>query len=301
MPRQSLGRGLSALLGDEKPAAAAEAPIQERSTPARVNSLDIDLIVPNPEQPRVNFGENELEELATSIRANGIVQPIVVRSVGADRYQIVAGERRWRAAQKAGLRKVPVSVNDVSDEKLLEIALIENIQRQQLNPIEEANAFRKLIDSIGLTQEEVAERVGKERTLITTTMRLLKLPVEVQKHLIEGKLSLSHGRALLMSDDATVQQYVANEIVAQGLSVREAERRVKSAKLSPKEKAGPSVRVVDPNVKVAETRMMRHLSTNVKILPAKKGTGGKIEIEYYGIDDLNRIYEMLTKNKGEQG
>ncbi|MBX3281504.1 MAG: ParB/RepB/Spo0J family partition protein [Acidobacteria bacterium] len=299
MPRQSLGRGLSALLGDEKPATSAVSPVAEAAASARVNELDIDLIAPNPEQPRVNFAENELEELAASIRANGIVQPIVVRPVGENRFQIVAGERRWRAAQKAGLRKVPVSIREVSDEKLLEIALIENIQRQQLNPIEEANAFRKLIDSIGLTQEEIAERVGKERTLITTTMRLLKLPDAVQKHLIGGKLSLSHGRALLMSDDASVQRSVADEIVGQGLSVREAERRVKAAKRAPKERAEPQARVVDPNVKVAETRMMRHLSTNVKILPAKKGTGGKIEIEYYGIDDLNRIYELLTKNKGE--
>ncbi len=299
MPRQSLGRGLSALLGDEKPAAAAEAKAPEVLTPKRVNELDIDLIVPNPEQPRVNFGENELEELAASIRANGIVQPIVVRPAGENRYQIVAGERRWRAAQKAGLRKVPVSIKEVSDEKLLEIALIENIQRQQLNPIEEANAFRKLIDSIGLTQEEVSERVGKERTIITTTMRLLKLPVDIQKHLIDGKLSLSHGRALLMSDDATVQRSVAEATISQGLSVREVERCVKAAKRTPKEKAEPQARVVDPNVKVAETRMMRHLSTNVKIVPAKKGTGGKIEIEYYGVDDLNRIYDLLIKNKGE--
>ncbi|HMU33956.1 MAG TPA: ParB/RepB/Spo0J family partition protein [Pyrinomonadaceae bacterium] len=299
MPRQSLGRGLSALLGDEKPAATESAIRDAAALPTRVNELDIDLIEPNPEQPRVNFADNELEELAASIRANGIVQPIVVRPKGENRYQIVAGERRWRAAQKAGLRKVPVSVREVSDEKLLEIALIENIQRQQLNPIEEANAFRKLVDSIGLTQEEVAERVGKERTLITTTMRLLKLPEAVQKHLIAGKLSLSHGRALLMSDDAATQRRVADDIIAQGLSVREAERRVKSAKRPPREKAEPAARIVDPNVKVAETRMMRHLSTNVKILPAKKGTGGKIEIEYYGIDDLNRIYEMLTNKKGE--
>lgn len=299
MPRQSLGRGLSALLGDEKPVAVSELPTMETTVPNRVNELDIDLIAPNPEQPRVNFAENELEELARSIRANGIVQAIVVRSAGENRYQIVAGERRWRAAQKAGLRKVPVSVKEVSDEKLLEVALIENIQRQQLNPIEEANAFRKLIDSIGLTQEEVSERVGKERTLITTTMRLLKLPDEVQKHLIDGKLSLSHGRALLMSDDAATQRIVADEAIAQGLSVRETERRVKAAKRAPKEREEPQARVVDPNVKVAETRMKRHLSTNVKILPAKKGTGGKIEIEYYGIDDLNRIYEMLIKNKGE--
>lgn len=287
MARQTLGRGLSALLGDEKP--------QGLETGATgVNEIDIDLIDPNPEQPRTRFSDEKLDELAASIRHNGIVQPVVLRSVGT-RYQIVAGERRWRAAQRAALRKVPAVVRDIPDEKLLEIALVENIQRHELNPIEEANAYRKLIDTIGLTQEMVAERVGKERTLITTTMRLLKLPKDVQARIVEGKLSLSHGRALLMTDDQSVQRAVASEAVERGLSVRDTERAVKRFATKPPASA-PSKnlpRAVDANMKAAETKLMRKLSTNVKIVPGKKGTSGKIEIEYYGTDDLDRIYQML--------
>lgn len=284
MARQTLGRGLSALLGDEKPQAAETGTLE----------IDIDLIEPNPQQPRVRFTDEKLDELAASIRANGIVQPVVLRAVG-DRYQIVAGERRWRAAQRAELRRVPAVIRDIPDDKLLEIALVENIQRHELNAIEEANAYRKLIEQIGLTQEQVAERVGKERTLITTTMRLLKLPNDVQRHIVEGKLSFSHGRALLMTDDPSIQRVVANEAVDRGFSVRETEKTVKRlvknpSQIDPKK---PAPRVVDPNVKSAETKLMRKLSTNVKIVAGKKGTTGKIEIEYYGTDDLDRIYQML--------
>src|SRR3954467_15830553 len=200
MVRQPLGRGLGALIGDST-ATAPSVNIDSGS------EIDIDLIDPNPQQPRTRFEPSDLDNLAASIRANGIVQPIVVRSHGG-RYQIIAGERRWRAGQQAALRKVPVVIKNIPDDKLLELALIENIQRQELNPIEEANAYRRLIENIGLTQEQVAERVGKERTLITTTMRLLKLPDDIQKHIIHGKLSLSHGRALLMSDDAKIQREV---------------------------------------------------------------------------------------------
>ncbi len=284
MARQTLGRGLSALLGDEKPQAPETGTLE----------IDIDLIEPNPQQPRVRFTDEKLDELAASIRANGIVQPVVLRAVG-DRYQIVAGERRWRAAQRAELRRVPAVIRDIPDDKLLEIALVENIQRHELNAIEEANAYRKLIEQIGLTQEQVAERVGKERTLITTTMRLLKLPNDVQRHIVEGKLSFSHGRALLMTDDPSIQRVVANEAVDRGFSVRETEKTVKRlvknpSQMDPKK---PAPRVVDPNVKSAETKLMRKLSTNVKIVAGKKGTTGKIEIEYYGTDDLDRIYQML--------
>ena len=180
MPRQPLGRGLSALIGEDTTRATA---------PAFVPSeIDIDLIDTNPQQPRERFNEAELEQLAVSIRANGVVQPIVLRKAG-DRYQIVAGERRWRATQRAGIRKIPAVVRDIPDEKLLELALIENIQRQELNPIEEANAYRRLIENIGLTQEALSERVGKERTVITTTMRLLKLPNDVQRLISEGRLA----------------------------------------------------------------------------------------------------------------
>jgi ParB family chromosome partitioning protein len=287
MARQPLGRGLSALMGDEK-APAIEYGVRE---------IDIDLIDPNPEQPRTRFAEEKLAELAASIRSNGVVQPIVLRAVGS-RYQIVAGERRWRAAQRAELRKLPAVVRDIPDDKLLEIALIENIQRHELNPIEEAKAYRKLIDSIGLTQEQVSERVGRERSLVATTMRLLKLPSEVQNHIIEGRLSLSHGRALLMADDPKVQRAVAKEIIERGLSVRETERTVKrTANGGPNAQSKSTPRVVDPNTKAAETKLMRKLSTNVKILPSAKGTSGKIQIEYYGTDDLDRIYQMIMGPK----
>lgn len=287
MARQSLGRGLSALLGEDKTtAASADA------------EIDINLIDPNPQQPRTRFAESSLDELAQSIRANGVVQPIVVRPKGK-RYEIVAGERRWRAAQKADLRRIPAVVKQVSDDKLLELALVENIQRQELNPIEEAKAYRKLIDNIGLTQEMVAERVGKSRTIVTTAMRLLKLPGEIQKNLEEGKLSAGHGRALLMTEDPRIQNSIARAIIERGLSVRETEQAVKKGGATTLKTVNKSVtRVVDPNVRVAETKLMRTLSTNVKILPAKKGKGGKIEIEYYGVDDLNRIYEVIINNKG---
>lgn len=286
MARQSLGRGLSALLGEEK-----FETIETSST-----EIDIDLIEPNPEQPRTRFADENLNELAASIRANGIVQPIVVRKQGT-RFQIVAGERRWRAAQRAELRRVPVVIKEVPDDKLLEIALIENIQRQELNPIEEANAYRKLIEQVGLTQEQVSERVGKERTLVTTTMRLLKLPNDIQRHIVEGELSLSHGRALLMTDNHNVQLLVANDAINGGWSVRATEAAVKKFAKNPSQitETKAVTRSFDPNVKSAETKLMRRFSTSVKILPGKKGTGGKIEIEYYGTDDLDRLYQMLIK------
>jgi ParB family transcriptional regulator, chromosome partitioning protein len=288
MARQPLGRGLGALIGESIPAATA--------TSEASSEIDIDLIDPNPEQPRHRFDSGELEALAASIRANGIVQPIVVRP-HAGRYQIVAGERRWRAAQQAGLRRAPVVVKDIPDDKLLELALVENIQRQELNPIEEANAYRKLIENIGLTQEQVAERIGKERSLIATTMRLLKLPNEVQSHIAEGKLSLSHGRALLMSDDPKIQRVVAQLAIDKDLSVRDTERAVKRLKTGAEkaEVAKRSIILKDANMRAAETRLSRLLSTNVKINPGGKGKGGKIEIEYYGPDDLTRVFDLLIK------
>jgi ParB family transcriptional regulator, chromosome partitioning protein len=288
MARQPLGRGLGALIGESSTAAAA---VPEAST-----EIDIDLIDPNPEQPRHRFDPRDLESLAASIRANGIVQPIVVRP-HAGRYQIVAGERRWRAAQQAGLRRVPVVIKEIPDEKLLELALVENIQRQELNPIEEANAYRKLIDSIGLTQEQVAERVGKERSLIATTMRLLKLPNDIQRHIVEGKLSLSHGRALLMSEDPKIQRMVAQLAIDKDLSVRDTERAIKRLNTG-SEKADAAKRSIilkDANMRAAETKLSRYLSTNVKINPGGKDKGGKIEIEYYGPDDLTRVFDLLIK------
>lgn len=281
MVRQPLGRGLSALLGDEKPK-------------DNILELGIDQIEPNSEQPRTRFEETALAELSQSIKANGIVQPIVVRRKG-DAYQIVAGERRWRAAQKAGLRNVPVVVREVADEKLLELALIENIQRQELNPIEEARAYRKLIDTIGLTQDVVAERVGKERSLISTALRLLRLPDEILKMIEEQKISAGHGRALLMAENPAEQRRVAKAIVAMSLSVRETERMIKRPVKTSRQNADTK-RVSggrDANVIAAETKLRRKLGTSVNILPSKTGVGGKVEIEYYSMDDLSRVYQLI--------
>ncbi|CAN5773215.1 ParB/RepB/Spo0J family partition protein [soil metagenome] len=297
MARKTLGRGLSALLGE---------PAEElRSThdlpAAGIQEIDISRITGNPEQPRTRFEDKALDELARSITANGIVQPIVIRSKGIG-FEIVAGERRWRAAQRAGLHKIPAVIKEVSDDKILEIALIENIQREELNPIEEANAYRKLIDNIGLTQEQLSEQVGKERSLIATTLRLLKLPREIQKLVEEGKLSAGHGRALLLSDDKTVQMRTARAIVEKQMSVREAERTIKrSAENFAATSNRKGVITKDANVRQAETRMMRSLGTNVKIKPKGKGNAGKIEIEYYNTDDLDRLYRLLTIDVDKSG
>jgi ParB family chromosome partitioning protein len=281
MARKTLGLGLSALLGEDT--------VGPESSPAEIG---VDLIEPNPQQPRTQFAESQLDDLARSIRANGVVQPIVVRRHG-DRFQVIAGERRWRASQRAGLQKIPAVVRDIPDEKLLELALVENIQRQELNPIEEANAYRKLIDHVGLTQEMLSERVGKERTAIATSIRLLKLPNDIQRQIINGRLTAGHGRALLLADDHGIQRIVANSAIEMGFSVRETEKAIKRLlRHGPQTKATKALMPKsDANVKAAETRLMRHFGTNVKISPGKKG-GGKIEIEYYSEDDLNRLYQL---------
>ena len=286
MARQPLGRGLSALLGDE-------------STKDNVLELDIDQIEPNSEQPRTRFTETALDELAQSITANGIVQPIIVRKKGS-KYQIVAGERRWRAAQRAGLRRIPAVVREVSDDKLLELALIENIQRQELNAVEEARAFRKLIDSIGLTQEMVSERIGKERSMIATSLRLLRLPAEVLTYIEEEKLTAGHGRALLLSNDPSAQRRIAKSIIDLALSVRETEKLVKRlGKIGSQTVDKTTVKAAkDANIVSAETKLRRKLGTNVNILPGKRGVGGKVEIEYYSMDDLDRIYQVIIQSNG---
>ncbi|HEY0459840.1 MAG TPA: ParB/RepB/Spo0J family partition protein [Pyrinomonadaceae bacterium] len=286
MARQVLGRGLSALLGEETTKSSGE----------ELLDLDLDLIEPNINQPRSRFTEENLEELAQSIRANGIVQPIIVRRRGG-RYQIVAGERRWRAGQRAGLQKIPAVVREVSDEKLLELALIENIQRQELNPIEEAKAYKNLINAIGLTQEMVAERVGKNRTVITTSLRLLKLPDEIQKLIEEEKISAGHGRALLMLEDIETQKRVAKTVMEMALSVRETEKSVKRIGRGDSQNTEKTAvkSKVDANIKAAETKLRRYLGTNVRIIPDGKGTGGKIEIEYYGEVDLDRVFNSILK------
>ena len=287
MARKALGRGLSALITEETDTPNGSAGSLE---------IDIDLITPNPEQPRTRFAEENLEELAQSIRANGIVQPILVRRKNG-RYEIVAGERRWRASQRAGLQRIPAVIKEVTDEKLLELALIENIQRQELNAMEEARAYRKLIDTIGLTQEMIAEQVGKDRTLVATSLRLLKLPADIQKLIEEQKLSAGHGRALLMAENADSQRRIARKVIEMSLSVRETEKVVKRADRTETGSATNKEvkRTIDANTKAAETKLRRHFGTNVRIVPNSKGRGGTVEIEVGGESDLDRIYELILK------
>ena len=274
---------MSALLSD-KPVTANEEFIE----------IDIDLIEPNHLQPRTRFDEAQLEELTHSIKLNGVVQPILARRIVGARYQIVAGERRWRAAQRAGIQRIPAIVREIPDEKMLELALIENIQRQELNAIEEAYAYKRLIETLGLTQEAVAQRVGRDRTFITNYLRLLRLPEAIQRMVEDNIISMGHARALLGMDDSELQCKLAHSIVEHGLSVRETERAVKRLI----ESANATIisnetKHSDANLRIAEDKLRRRLGTQVRVLPNSKGSGGKIELQYYNDDDLNRLYELL--------
>jgi ParB family chromosome partitioning protein len=261
--------------------------------------IDIDLIEPNAAQPRTHFDEGRLEELAQSIRSNGIVQPILVRRRGA-RYQLIAGERRWRAAQRAGLQQVSAIVREIPDDKLLELALIENIQRQELNAIEEARAYKRLIETLGLTQETVAQRVGRDRSFITNYLRLLRLPNDIQCLVEEEKLTMGHARALLGVDDQDIQRNLAKNIIEHSLSVRETERRIKKIICGESAIADvlPASSRDNANIRAAETKLRRRLGTQVRLLPSQRGTGGKIEIEYYNDNDLDRLYQLLISGQG---
>ena len=261
-----------------------------------LKEVEIDVIEPNNLQPRTRFDEKQLEELAQSIKENGIVQPILVRKINAERYQIVAGERRWRAAQRAGLYKIPVIVRDVADDKMLELALIENIQRQELNAIEEAQAYKRLIDTLGLTQETVAQRVGRDRTFVTNYLRLLRLPEDIQRLVEENQISMGHARALLGLDDSDKQRDLARVVIEKNLSVRETERTIKRIinNEKPIRDEEQKVEAVDANVRLAEGKLRRRFGTQVRILPNQQGEGGKIEVHYYNDGDLHRIYQLLN-------
>jgi ParB family chromosome partitioning protein len=280
MNRKALGRGLGALL-------SSDSTIDLGAEPSEV---DLDSIVPGPMQPRTHFDEAALESLAESIRSHGIVQPLLVRRKG-DGYELVAGERRWRAAKLAGITRVPVVVKEVPDESLLEIALIENIQRENLNPIEEAQAYRKLIDTVGLTQESLASRVGRDRSYITNYLRLLKLTDDVQQLVKEGRLSTGHARALLALNHPDLQRRIARQVIDGGLSVRVTEQLVQKA--SEEKPARRPPLPIDPNIKAAETKLRRALGTQVKILQAADGKG-KLEISFFNTRDLDRIYNLLV-------
>ncbi|HXN19544.1 MAG TPA: ParB/RepB/Spo0J family partition protein [Candidatus Binatus sp.] len=251
--------------------------------------LDIDLIDPSPYQPRSRFREEALEELARSIRASGIVQPLVVRKVGA-RHQLIAGERRWRAAQRAGLSRVPIVIRNVPDEMALEMTLVENLQREDLNPVEQAHAFQRLIEEFHLTQEEVAERTGKDRTTIANAVRLLKLEEPILTLLEDGRLSSGHGRALLAIADHATRLATAQRVARTGMTVRQVERL---ATRGPRARAIPSINQPDPNTKAALEELQREYGTRVLIQPRRLAKPGQLIFEYYDDSDLTRLYDQL--------
>ncbi len=289
--RRVLGKGLSALLP------ARPAPALEDATAAQPSesTVPVDLIDANPLQPRRLFQPERLAELAQSIRANGIIQPLVVRRTG-QRYQLVAGERRWRAAKLAGLQQVPVVLQDIPDERLLEITLIENIQREDLNPIETAVAFQRMASELDLSPEAIGTRTGKDRSTVVNSIRLLQLPSDLQQLVAERRLSAGHARCLLSLPEPEMQREVAERAVARGWSVREMERTTQKMLEGRKPKSVDEVET-DPNVRAAIEDMERVLGTKVRIVE-KARQKGRIEIEYYSAEDLDRIYGAIIGSNG---
>jgi ParB family chromosome partitioning protein len=285
-----LGKGLSALLGP-RPPAAEPVPAALQPPTEELLQVSVDQIDPNPLQARTIFQTERLQELSQSIKANGVIQPLVVRRRGG-RYQLVAGERRWRAAKLGGLTRVPVVVQELSDEQLLEVTLIENIQREDLTAIEVARAFDRLVKELNLSHEEIASRTGKDRTTITNTLRLLRLPSDIQQLLSEHRLSMGHARAILGLPTVELQRQVAEKASSQGLSVRQVERLIQRMTES-REPKSPEEILADPNVKSAIQELERILGTRVRIIPKSEGRG-RIEIEYYSAEDLNRVYELIA-------
>jgi ParB family chromosome partitioning protein len=255
--------------------------------------VDIDLIDPNPYQPRTHFREQALEELAISIQANGIIQPIVLRKAGA-RFQLIAGERRWRAAQRAGLQRVPAVLRDVPEEQALELTLVENLQREDLNPVEEARAFDRLLNDFHLTQEEVAARTGKDRTTIANSVRLLRLDKQILDMMEEGKLTAGHGRSLLGVADAGLRYKLAHRIAHGGLTVRQLERFV-VRKSRPGQAPKDEMAKVDPNWRAAIEELERHLGTKVTLRMGDKRRNrpGQLIIDFYSDEQASQIYEKL--------
>jgi ParB family chromosome partitioning protein len=288
--RPALGKGLSALIPDAPETLAA---------PRSFLEIDIDLLEPNDYQPRGRMEDERLDELTQSIRVNGIIQPIVARRTDGQRYQIIAGERRWRAAQRAGLHRVPVVLKEIgSDDKQrrLEMALIENIQRENLNPIEEAHAYRRLVDEFGLTHEDVAAQVGKDRSSVANTLRLLRLPEEVQAEVAVGRLSMGHARAIVALSSDADQRRVARDVLTRNLSVRETEAVVKKASLSGNASPGrQEVKKKDVHTRAAEEQLRLALGTPVEI--KRRGKRGVVEIAFTNEDELQRIYEYLTDRR----
>jgi ParB family transcriptional regulator, chromosome partitioning protein len=285
MTRKALGRGLSALIPDPEPGGTATGASELTHT------ISVGLIDPNPFQPRTRFAEDGLNELADSVRANGVIQPVLLRPTGA-RYQLVAGERRWRAAQMAGLVAVPAIVRDLDDREAVELALTENLLRDDLGPIEAARAYRGLQERFGVSQEEIAQRLGLNRVTVTNTLRLLKLPANIQAMIEQGQLTAGHARAILAVANEEDQLKLAEQIVKRSLSVREAER-IASYKPAPTPpgSTGDEAKSIDPNVRAAVTELERKLGTRVRI--SGDGSKGKIEVSYFSAEDLTRLYDLI--------
>lgn len=293
-PRKALGKGLSALL----PARAQQIPDGKPARPAGVSEISIDLIEPNPVQPRTVFQADKLEELAQSIRSNGIIQPLIVQRSG-ERYQLVAGERRWRAAKLAGLVQVPAIIREFANDRLLEIALIENIQREDLNPMELAEALDRLVREHHLSHEDIGRRTGKDRSTVTNLLRLLKLPKEIQILLAEHRLSMGHARAILGLPTEDQQTDVAQRTVTQGLSVRQVERLIQmmTTERDPAPTIEKAERAPDPNVTAATRELEAALGTRVRIV-TQSHDRGRIEIEYFSFEELDRIYNQIVAGRG---
>jgi len=281
MTKKPLGRGLSALLP------------RESAISEEVRNVEIDQIRPSDDQPRTRFDQERLNDLALSIKSNGIIQPLLVRRRGG-MYELIAGERRWRAAQLAEIKSLPVIIREIPDEKVLELSLIENIQRQELNPIEEAKAYRKLISELNLQHDEVARRVGRDRSVITNYLRILKLPDDIQSLVAQEKLSMGHARALLGVDSPHLMRSLSQRILQKHWSVRETEDRVR--KLNRKESASLTGQVsdrIDPNIRAAEAKLRTHLGRQVKIVQDKAKSSGRLELHYYDSADLDTLYQLL--------
>jgi len=296
-----LGKGLGALIRDvevETPQAApAVATTATAAAPALAVAggpllLDIDLLDPSPYQPRTRFSEAALEELAQSIRFSGIIQPLVVRKIGA-RYQLIAGERRWRAAQRAQLLRVPVILREVGDEQALELTLVENIQREDLNPIEQARAFQRLMDQFHLTQDEVATRTGKDRATVANSVRLLMLNETFLEWIEEGKITAGHGRALLAIEDPKLRLDLAQKASRGKLTVRQVERM--ATRRARRKPHGTRTEVHDPNRQAAIDELQRHIGTRVSLLMPAKGRAGQLILEFYDEEQLNALYERLIR------
>ncbi len=278
MERRALGRGISALI-----------PEKELERHEKIIYVQSDLVKPNPFQPREDFDAQSLEELTQSIKEKGVIQPILVRRRG-DAYELIAGERRLRACNSLGIKELPVIIREVTDRDSLEISLIENIQRQELNPIEEAHAYQYLIEKFQVTQEKISEVLGKARVTITNTLRLLKLPLEIQEELKKGRLSFGHGRTLLEIEDLNQQRRLAQEAIAKGLSVRELESLVKMRRPRPPKRRMASAQR-EPYLAVIEEELQHILATKVRISKRKKR--GAISIEFYSPEDLERIVSRI--------